>query len=91
MEPAMDEREDRRLHDAMEFIGLRAQATAAAVIQICAELRRVGVFDEDAVTRVKEAIAKELALSKRGTYETEFRSAMQRLDGLFAGTDELRR
>ncbi|MDB5692960.1 MAG: hypothetical protein JWO81_2023 [Alphaproteobacteria bacterium] len=87
----MDQREDRRLHDAMDFIGLRALATAAAVIQMCTELRRVGIFDEDAITRVKEAMAKEIALSRRGTFETEFQTAKQRLDALFAGKEELRR
>ncbi|MEA3002228.1 MAG: hypothetical protein QOH81_1016, partial [Sphingomonadales bacterium] len=38
----MDQLEERRLHDAIDFIGMRAQATAAAIIQICAELRRAG-------------------------------------------------
>jgi hypothetical protein len=86
-----DVREDRRLHDALDFIGLRALATAAAVIQMCTELRRAGVFDEDAVTRVKEAMAREIALSRRGNFENEFKQTMQRLDGLFAGQEELRR
>jgi hypothetical protein len=87
----MDQREDRRLHDAMDFIGLRALATAAGVIQMCNELRRAGVFDEAAVARVKEAMAREIALSRRGSFETEFKTALQRLDALFAGTEELRR
>lgn len=87
----MDQREDRRLHDAMDFIGLRALATAAGVIQMCNELRRAGVFDEGAVTRIKEAMAREIALSRRGTFETEFKTALQRLDALFDGTEELRR
>jgi hypothetical protein len=86
-----DVREDRRLHDALDFIGLRALATAAAMIQLCTELRRAGVFDEDAVTRVKEAMAREIALSRRGNFETEFTQTMQRLDALFAGQEELRR
>jgi len=86
-----DVREDRRLHDALDFIGLRALATAAAVIQMCTELRRAGVFDEDAVTRVKEAMAREIALSRRGNFETEFKQTMTRLDALFAGQEELRR
>jgi hypothetical protein len=87
----MDVREDRRLHDAMDFIGLRALATAAGLIQMCTELRRAGVFDEAAVDRVKEAMAREIALSRRGTFETEFRAAKQRLDALFEGREELKR
>jgi len=86
-----DVREDRRLHDALDFIGLRALATAAAMIQLCTELRHAGVFDEAAVTRVKEAMAREIALSRRGNFETEFKQTMQRLDALFAGQEELRR
>ena len=87
----MDQREDRRLHDAMDFIGLRALATAAGLIQICEELRRAGVFDDGAISRIKEAMAREIALSRRGNFETEFQTAVQRLDALFAGREELRR
>jgi uncharacterized 2Fe-2S/4Fe-4S cluster protein (DUF4445 family) len=87
----MDQREDRRLHDAMDFIGLRALATAAGLIQVCAELRRVGVLDDGAIVRIKEAMAREIALSHRGNFETEFHTAMQRLDALFAGREELKR
>jgi hypothetical protein len=87
----MDLREDRRLHDAMDFIGLRALATAAGLIQMCTELRRTGVFDDEAIGRIKEAMAREIALSRRGTFETEFNTAKQRLDALFEGREELRR
>ncbi len=87
----MDQRGDRRLHDAMDFIGLRALATAAGMIQVCSELRRAGVLDESAITRIKEAMAHEIALSRRGNYESEFKTAMQRLDALFAGREELKR
>lgn len=87
----MGEREDRRLHDALDFIGLRALATAAGLIQICTELERAGVFDDGAIQRIKQAMAREIALSHRGSYEIEFQRAMQRLDALFAGREELRR
>jgi hypothetical protein len=87
----MDQREDRRLHDALDFIGLRALATAAGLIQVCTELERAGIFDEGAITRIKQAMAREIALSHRGNYETEFERAMQRLDALFAGRAELKR
>jgi predicted deacylase len=88
---AMNPTEDRRLHDAMDFIGLRALATAAGMIQICTELHAAGIFDDAAIDRVKEAMAREIALSHRGTFETEFQRAKQRLDALFAGREELRR
>ena len=87
----MDVREDRRLHDAMDFIGLRALATAAGLIQMCDELRRAGLLDEAAITRVKQAMAREIALSRRGRYEVELETAMKRLDALFAGREELLR
>ena len=87
----MDVREDRRLHDAMDFIGLRALATAAGLIQMCAELHRAGLFDEEAIDRIKDAMAREIALSRRGTFETEFKTAKQRLDALFEGREELKR
>jgi hypothetical protein len=87
----MDVREDRRLHDAMDFIGLRALATAGGVIQMCTELRRAGVFDEGAIDRIKDAMAREIALSRRGSFDTEFQRAKQRLDAVFAGQEELRR
>ena len=91
IEAGMDVREDRRLHDAMDFIGLRALATAAGLIQMCSELRRAGLFDDGAVDRIKEAMAREIALSRRGNFETEFKQTMTRLDALFAGQEELRR
>ncbi|HEX5183447.1 MAG TPA: hypothetical protein VFW19_09885 [Allosphingosinicella sp.] len=89
----MDQREDRRLHDAMDFIGLRALATAAGLIQICTELERAGIFDDGAITRIKQAMAREVALSHshRGNYETEFQRAIERLDAVFAGREELKR
>lgn len=76
--------EERRLHDSIGFVGLRAQATSVAVLQLCTELRSAGVLTEDAVTRIKEAVAKEIALSRRGcSYQEEVKNTMHRLDGLF--------
>jgi hypothetical protein len=87
----MDEREERRVHDAMDFIGLRALATAAGLIRLCTELRQAGILDDGAIMRIKESMAREIALSHRGAFEKEFQTALQRLDGLFAGREELRR
>ena len=87
----MDELKERRLHESVEFVGLRAQATAVGLLQLCAELVRVGVLDDQALTTIKDAIAKDIALSRprsapREDYE---RSIRERLDGLFAGKESL--
>jgi hypothetical protein len=84
--------EDRKLHDQVGFVGLRAQATAVGFIQLCTELCGAGVLDAAAMDRIKEAIAKELALSRpRSSYQAEFEGSLRRLDDLFAGRAEIRR
>ena len=86
----MSERDDRRLHDTLDFIGLRAHATAAAVVQLCTELHRAGVLDEGAMDRIKNSIAKEIALSRpRAVYSDEYARARDRLDEVFAGREPL--
>ena len=88
----MDQAEERKLHDQVGFVGLRAQATAVGFIQLCTELCRAGLLDEAAMGRIKEAIAKELALSRpRANYQSEFEASRRRLDDLFAGRVEIRR
>lgn len=81
-----DEKKARQLHEAVSFVGLRAQATAIGFLQLTAELRRAGVLDEDAVGRIKEAIATNLALSRpRKRPREEYEAMVQRrLDILFA-------
>jgi len=82
----MTEREDRRIHDQLDFVGVRAHVTATAVLQICGELHRAGVFDDSAMDRIKDAMAKEIALSRhRGIYAEEYARARARLDEMFAG------
>lgn len=85
----MDERDEHRLHETIGFVGLRAQATAVGLLQLSAELVRAGVLDEAAVTRIKEAIAKDIALSRprSATKEDYERSIRERLDGLFGGKE----
>ena len=86
----MDQAEERRLHDQVGFVGLRAQATAVGFLQLCTELCRAGVLDQAAMDRIKEAIAKELALSRpRANYQTELESSRKRLDDLFEGRVEI--
>src|SRR5476649_2247835 len=84
---AMDEREEQRLHENIGFVGLRAHATAVGLLQLSAELVRAGVLSDEAVGRIKEAIAKDLALSRppsasKQEHETTIR---RRLDALFSG------
>jgi len=87
----MDDCEDIKLHDAIGFVGLRAQATAVGLLQLCAELVRAGVIDEAAIGRIKDAIARDIVLSRprsapREAYERDIR---RRLDGLFGGQESV--
>ena len=83
---------EKTLHDNIGLLDLRAQATAAAVVQICIELHNQGMFDEGAISRIKETIARDIALSRpRRPYQTEFDEAMRRLDEIFAGRATLPR
>jgi hypothetical protein len=83
----MDELEEERLHDSVNLVGLRAHATAVGLLKLTAELVRAGVLEQAAVDRIKEAIVKELSLSRsRSASKQEFeRSTRMRLDALFAG------
>ena len=82
----MDDKEKaRRLHDDLEFIGLRAQATSVGLIQLCAELMRVGVLDDSAIQRIKEAVQSDISISNprvhgRGEFQETLR---KRLDSIF--------
>lgn len=83
----MDQRAEEHLHDEVALVGLRAHATAVGLLKLTSELVRAGVLDEAAVTRIKEAIVKELSLTRsRSSSKEEFeRSTRKRLDALFAG------
>lgn len=86
----MSERDDRRFHDQLDFIGVRAHVTATALLQLCSELERAGVLDTAAMGRIKDAMAKEIALTRnRGIYAEEYAHARARLDELFAGRAKL--
>lgn len=86
----MDERQQaRQLHDDLEFIGLRAQATSVGLVQLCAELVKAGVLGEDSIQRVKDAIHRDLCVSNprihhRGEFEDTLR---KRLDAIFPRCD----
>lgn len=77
----------KKLHYDLVNVGLRAQATATGFLQLCKELRSAGVLDDDAVDRVKSAIAEELTLNApRSANLVDYRREVrERLDRLFAG------
>jgi hypothetical protein len=86
----MDETEEIRLHETVSFLGLRAQATAIGLLQLCAELVRAGVLNKDAVDRIKDAIAKDISLQRpRSSSRDEYMAQVrQRLDNLFDGKEK---
>jgi hypothetical protein len=87
----MEESEEGRVHEAIGFVGLRAHATAVGLLQLSAELVRAGVIDEAAITRIKEAIARDIALSRpRSASKAEYEATVRRrLDALFAGRENV--
>jgi hypothetical protein len=89
----MAEMDERRLHQTVSLVGLRAQATAIGLIQLTTELKRAGVLDEGAVERIKCAIARDLMLSPPASVKkSEFESWVhRRLDALFACEEEMGR
>ena len=85
----METSDTRKLRESIDLLGIRAQATAVGMFQIAIELRRAGVLDEDAISRIKDAILGDIMLAKppsadRTDYEKSLR---KRLDGLFAGSE----
>ena len=81
----------KKLHFDITNVGLRAQATAVGLVQLCLELRRANVLDEAAVERIKNAIADEVAVAAPRTLTSpQYRSDVKnRLDRLFAGEQEV--
>ncbi|NNM75424.1 hypothetical protein HJG53_00680 [Sphingomonas sp. ID1715] len=81
--------EDKRLHDLIDLVGMRAQATSVGLVQLAIELNRAGVLDDAAVDRIKDAIAKEICLNRPKSVPQEHFSAnlRARLDRLFAGEE----
>ena len=80
-----------QLHRNLEFIGLRAQATSVGLLQLCAELARANVIDNQAVGRIKEAIHRDIIVSNpRGRDRAEFaRTLRLRLDDVFHQAEAL--
>jgi hypothetical protein len=89
----MDERAEKRLHDQIDLLGLRAQATSVGFLTLARELVAAGVLSEDALGRIKDAIVKELCLSRPAAASKEAfeRTVRLRLDALFTGEDAVGR
>ncbi len=87
----MDIRKGKEAHDLIGFVGLRAHATAAGLVQLSIELVRAGILEEAAITRIKDAIFDDIALSRPSSLSREEfeRSTRRRLDRLFAGEEKV--
>ena len=85
----MSEAERRRRHAALDFVGMRAQATAAGLVQLCIELHKAKLLDEGALTRIKHAIADEVAehAPRSMLKQVYLADIRERLDRVFAGDE----
>jgi hypothetical protein len=83
--------EDKQLHDSVELVGMRAQATTIGLIQLSIELRNAGVLDGGAIDRIKGVIANEISLNRpRSIPAEQFQDNLRaRLDRLFSGEDKV--
>ncbi|WP_420143671.1 hypothetical protein [Sphingobium sp.] len=82
---------EKKLHFDLTNVGLRAQATAVGLLQLCRELRSAGVLDDAAIDRIKGAIACDIEVSApRSVASPEYRREVRtRLDKLFAGEEKI--
>ena len=87
----MSHDEDKRLHHEIGYVGLRAQATAVGLIQLTIELNAAGVLADEAVDRIKDSIAREIAFTcpRSVPREAYGRDVRARLDRLFQGQDKV--
>ncbi len=83
--------EQKKLHFALTNVGLRAQATAAGLVQLCKELRDANVLSQDAVDRIKMSIANEISVSSpRSICSEQYRKDIrERLDLIFDGNERI--
>lgn len=84
--------DQRKLHFDLTNVGLRAQSTAAGLVQLCRELQGAGVIDEDAMGRIKRAIADSIVVTAPRSVKKEvFRGEIcNRLDAIFSGESKLK-
>lgn len=81
----------KRLHFDVTNVGLRAHATAVGLVQLCIELQRAKLLDEEAMDRIKLAIADEVSVAApRAVSCQSYRHDIKaRLDRLFGGEHEV--
>ncbi|BBD01552.1 MULTISPECIES: hypothetical protein [Sphingobium] len=81
----------KKLHFDLTNVGMRAQATAVGLLQLCLELRSAGILDEGAIERIKGAIACDIEVSApRSVANAEYRRDIKaRLDKLFTGEEKI--
>ena len=53
----------KRLHFDVTNVGLRAQATAVGLVQLCIELHNANILSDLALQRIKDAIADEVSIA----------------------------
>lgn len=77
----------KRLNFDLTNVGLRAQATAGGFVQLCKELHKAGVLDDDAVMRIKDVVADNITLNcPRKANRAEYRQEVSdRLEAIFEG------
>ena len=87
----MEFKEAKRHNETVDRVGLRAHATAVGLLALSNELLRAGVLDEAAITRIKDAIASDICLSRPRTMsKDEFDTSIRRrLDALFSGEEKV--
>jgi hypothetical protein len=75
----------QRIHQNMDFLGLREPALAAGLLQLTDELVQAGVIDEAAVERIKDSMARHLMLCHpRSAWRSDFESSIHHhLDVMF--------
>jgi hypothetical protein len=77
----------KRLHFDVTNVGLRAQATAVGLVQLCIELHNANILSDLALQRIKDAIADEVSIAapRRTAIQNFRREIRERLDRLFGG------
>ena len=81
----------KQLHHDVTNVGLRAQATAVGLIQLCIELRKTDALSEEGLSNVKKAIADELLVGpyRRHCSREQRRELEERIDRIFAGEQKV--
>ena len=83
--------ERTNVHQTIEMLGMRAQANAAGLVQLCQELRASGSLSDSAIEHIKEAIAEQLTqYAPRSVTKDAYRSYVrERLNRVFGGREAI--